>query len=1483
VTNPDIRQYLDNAQYAKQVKHRMTVSLPILSLVVIMIVFWSLKLVGITMAGEAFCGMPEHVHSEECMVSTLICQQQTADTEPTQDTLPEETAAAMFALELTAESTVAATQPPQLHAHTESCYEISYTCGQQEHTHIADCYSDLSADLETADIWEATLADISDDLTPAERMLAVAQSQLGYTESQLNFAVDAEGIRRGYTRYGEWYGNPYGDWSAMFAAFCLHYAGFTEEPINAGPEAMRLEWEALGRYQTAGNHTPYPGDLVFLDSNANGAADAVAVVQALSDGLLYVIQGDLENQVAETAYPALDPMISGYGVLMPERSLLVMAAPMDASAIIATAVDYSANLLRQSDTCFVLYTQDRNGNYYAIDGNSNAVQVYLDANGNLSSDVADPNTLLWIFEHCGTYDNQTSYYIQNIGTGQYLHPYVDSATSHGAILSGRWESAVYPSGSGVKFRGARQNAYAQRQGTIFSNIDTLAAATEFRFASAEAPCTVWLDGTNGGLMALGGSPNTAHTVREGDTIQLPLQWQSPEKYSYTLRGWYDVINSRYYAPGAEITVTQNMVFYADWVASSYDFGQFNSQVADTVSTNNYITVNVFDYNSLFNIQSAKATVTASAAGHSETWQQVTSGNVPYNNAGTLDFIFVDYDGGGDISLTNDRGNNNVSGGVYSGLYHARLGEILFGTENSFNPITGTGVIGKQYLGTGDHLFQLMTDPDDEHYGYYYYDSQLNAASYNQSQNRFYVYEYLERTADSANASGDGKNSDFLPLNSPYANTNGKDPVTYTYDGDKGEYVGTTHYQYDAKYNTGNNNPSNIMTNYAFGMSIQMEFFLPDRPGAIGENGQYGNRDLQGKQMHFKFSGDDDVWVLVDGKLVLDIGGIHGVESGDINFSTGVVTVNGEQTGTLYDISEGDHVLTVYYLERGSSQSNCAFYFNLAPRFSLSIQKEDVLTQHVLNGARFSVYTDRACTKPAQLWTSQEAHDDGEPATNTFTVEGGVANFWGLSTNRTYYIKETGPPDADGYGLANGIICLSLDKDGVASYSVEVIPDEHGNLTGGFTVHGFRIDEETQQAYVVVTNAQDWVQETTTVQVLKKWNDTEDHTRDTVTAYLTITDPDGTVRRIREILLSEAIDWEYIWTNLPKYGADGVTEIVYGVEEAYQSGYHATIEKIDQIVIEESKWAEAYAFENGKEYILKTDSGCLSAVSATAETLKWVDEETARGSPLALWTATVSRNNILLTNREGQKLTFNNGNNNNNRYFYVTTRSVNNYQNIVPVETQTGLRLYVSRNSTPYYMSSINNSNRLTSSTSTSSALIFRPMTLITEEIIREVEDEAFQITNTPLEEETSLKVYKTWDVGVADPNIYQQAQVTVKLLANGKDAGRTVTLSLKNGWEDTFQGLPYKDSDGNIITYTVEESWDNNDWLPSYSDVTVIGGDINTYEVTVTNTYRWGHGVELPSTGGLGQIPWIFGGLALMLASLTGACILRRKRKRGYG
>ena len=198
----------------------------------------------------------------------------------------------------------------------------------------------------------------------------------------------------------------------------------------------------------------------------------------------------------------------------------------------------------------------------------------------------------------------------------------------------------------------------------------------------------------------------------------------------------------------------------------------------------------------------------------------------------------------------------------------------------FNP--GRGCIGKTYVGTGNYLYQYNADT-----GYYYYDSKLNAASYNQSASRFYIYNYLERTSDSPKDSETaerGRDSDFLPFNSPYVNTNGKTVHTYTAEN------GKSGYQYDAKYDSTEGgvtcSPSNAGTNYWFGMSSSIKFYLPD-DSASGGSG-YLNQSTKKTDMIFRFSGDDDVWVLVDGSLVLDIGGMHGVEEGTINFSTGEV-------------------------------------------------------------------------------------------------------------------------------------------------------------------------------------------------------------------------------------------------------------------------------------------------------------------------------------------------------------------------------------------------------------------------------------------------------------------------------------------------------------------------------------------------------------------------------------------------------------------
>ena len=709
-------------------------------------------------------------------------------------------------------------------------------------------------------------------------------------------------------------------------------------------------------------------------------------------------------------------------------------------------------------------------------------------------------------------------------------------------------------------------------------------------ATRAAEYTVWLDGTDGSLKHLNGSPNTAYTVEGGSLLKLPSEWTSPTKYAYKLRGWYNVSTSTYYPAGSEMEVTGNAVLYADWVAATYDIGEFNAQVADTVSTNSFITTHLFDYNYLFNAQSSNAQVTVSNRSHSETWSMVTSGTVNYANAQTLDYIFAEADSGGRLSNPNNRSQRNTyrnADTISAGICTPEMRELLYSTQNAFNPATGEGIIGKTYLGTADHLFQIMNDPNDAHYGYYYYDSLKNALSYNQTNGRFYVYEYLSATSDAIGSSY----ADFLPLNSPYANTNGRTMRTYTYNGQDGEYQGVTHYRYDTS-----ESDSGVYTEFAYGMRSDINFFLPNDPGSGG------NKDLNGNDIKFEFSGDDDLWVLIDGIVVLDIGGIHQRIAGDINFSTGEVVVNNRSATSLQElgITSGDHTLTVLYLERGASMSNCSIYFNLVPRVGLEIEKEDVLTQEPLDGTQFTVYEDFECTKPAELWESEAAYlqDFADDVLNefqsTFTVKDGVAKLWGLGAGSTYYIKETGPPGKAGYGLAQGVIRLTIDKDGQATYHVDVVADAEGNGPSvGFTVHGVSIDETTQTVYLVVTNAPETVIDTTTVQVIKKWEDTKSHSGDYIQAYLTVTDPDGTVRRIREITLSDENKWTYTWTNLPKYDYTALTEVKYGVEESYESGYYSTVRRVTQIEISSSEWAEAGSFVNGEAYVAVNDAGYVT--------------------------------------------------------------------------------------------------------------------------------------------------------------------------------------------------------------------------------------------------------------------------------------------------
>lgn len=257
-----IRQVLKQIQEDKRQRRRMGSALLVMSVLVITGVVWQLRITGITMTSEALCGKLEHQHNEQCVETVLVCRQED-------------------------------------HDHTDDCYESRYVCGFEEvHTHTVLCYSDADADKETAADWESTLPELTGK-TGAD-LAAVAMSQVGYAESEQNYHLADDGqTLMGYTRYGDWFGNAYGNWNAMFVSFCLNYSQHPayEALASGSPETMRQNAQSLDRLRDA-SYTPATGDLVFLDDNGDGAADAVAVVVESGSA----VAGDREQAVRTVAY-----------------------------------------------------------------------------------------------------------------------------------------------------------------------------------------------------------------------------------------------------------------------------------------------------------------------------------------------------------------------------------------------------------------------------------------------------------------------------------------------------------------------------------------------------------------------------------------------------------------------------------------------------------------------------------------------------------------------------------------------------------------------------------------------------------------------------------------------------------------------------------------------------------------------------------------------------------------------------------------------------------------------------------------------------------------------------------------------------------------------------------------------------------------------------------------------------------------------------
>ena len=277
---------------------------------------------------ELVCGQEEHTHSEACK--------------------PEET---VFC-------------GKDAHTHGEACRDENgeLVCGTEDHTHSLACYADPGADVETAELWEKTFAGVTLTGNWRQDTLAIAETQLGYAESTKNYVVAEDGETvKGYTRYGAWCGEPYGDWNVMFLTFCLHYAGV--EGVDRDCGGWVTSW--ADAFEPAQSHTPAVGDLVLFDRDGDGTADRAGLVAQTTDSGFAAMEGDAEDAVRLLTYGADDPGILGY-INLPEGPKEFTLTAQTENGITVTITGESASLPYPAREITVTVTEVTDGERRAI-------------------------------------------------------------------------------------------------------------------------------------------------------------------------------------------------------------------------------------------------------------------------------------------------------------------------------------------------------------------------------------------------------------------------------------------------------------------------------------------------------------------------------------------------------------------------------------------------------------------------------------------------------------------------------------------------------------------------------------------------------------------------------------------------------------------------------------------------------------------------------------------------------------------------------------------------------------------------------------------------------------------------------------------------------------------------------------------------------------------------------------------------------------
>ena len=341
-------------------------------------------------------------------------------------------------------------------------------------------------------------------------------------------------------------------------------------------------------------------------------------------------------------------------------------------------------------------------------------------------------------------------------------------------------------------------------------------------------------------------------------------------------------------------------------------------------------------------------------------------------------------------------------------YEAETGLVSTNLINGYPTITANtemkgsslaGLFDKTKLTPANHLFIQSVYNES---GYFEYDSTQNFAHYNtegENVGDFTVYNQLG--AIGTNTGNTRVHGQFMPYNdisaeNGYAHDLNGNVIRNLRDIRGNELPDTDPRKGEPLYSIPQND-----ADYYFGMELSAVF--TQTPDGV---------DNWGHDIIFEFTGDDDFWFYVDGELVLDLGGVHSAVGGSVNFRTGQVICNGEET-TLYDVFKSNyqargldpsavddlfvtktvngetvhvfsdyttHEMKMFYMERGAGASNLRMRFNLA-----SVKPGTVELSKKLKGAENT--SNKLIQYPYQIWYQTVEYQKNEDGTYALDPDG----------------------------------------------------------------------------------------------------------------------------------------------------------------------------------------------------------------------------------------------------------------------------------------------------------------------------------------------------------------------------------------------------------------------------------------------------------------------------------------------------------------